>query len=90
MAAVKVNSLDEIPPTLTAKQIPAGTYIDYRFSGTYQAAMDYLYQTYLSKSDRHPAYPLDIEVVGDDWQRINLEDTVRRILIPINDSVNDI
>ena len=87
MAAVKVDTLDEIPPTLTAKRIPAGTYIECSFSGSHQTARDYLYQTCISKLGRYPAYPLDMELIEDACQRIKSEGVVRKILIPISESI---
>lgn len=87
MAAVEVDSLDEVPPTLMAKRIPAGAYIDYSFAGSHQAAMDYLYQTYLAKAGKHPAYSLDIDIIGSDWQRIKSDGSVRKMLIPISESI---
>jgi hypothetical protein len=88
MAAVKVKTWDGVPPTLTIKRIPAGAYIEWPFSGSQNPAMDYLYQTYLSKSGQRPAYPLDMEFVGHDWRRIKSMDDTRKILVPVLDAVS--
>jgi len=83
MAAVEVTSLDEVNPVLTAKLLSAGTYMVFSIAGSYQPAMDYVYQTWLAKSGRRPAYPLEIEVMGKDWPHTSSEDIKRKILIPI-------
>jgi AraC family transcriptional regulator len=83
MAAVEVTSLDEVNPVLTAKLLSAGTYMVFSIAGSYQPAMDYVYQTWLAKSGRRPAYPLEIEVMGKDWPHTSSEAVGRKILIPI-------
>jgi AraC family transcriptional regulator len=83
MAAVEVKTLDEVNPVLTAKLLPAGTYAVLSIAGPYPPAMEYVYQTWLAKSGRRPAYPLEIEVMGKDWPHTSSEDIKRKILIPI-------
>jgi AraC family transcriptional regulator len=84
MAAVEVKKLDEVNPCLTVKPLSAGTtYAVFSISGPYQPAMDYIYQTWLAKSGRRPAYPLEIECMGTDWSHTSAEDLVRKVLIPI-------
>jgi AraC family transcriptional regulator len=83
MTAVEVTSLDEVNPVLTAKLLPAGTYAVFSIFGPSQPAMDYVYQTWLAKSGRRPAYPLEIEVMGKDWPHTSSEVVGRKILIPI-------
>jgi AraC family transcriptional regulator len=83
MAAVEVKTPDEVNSVLNAKFLPAGTYAVFSIAGPYQLAMDYVYQTWLAKSGRRPAYPLEIESMGTDWPRPGSEDITRKILIPI-------
>jgi AraC family transcriptional regulator len=83
MAAVEITTLEEINPVLTVKLLPAGTYAVFSISGPYQPAMDYVYQTWLAKSGRRPAYPLEIEVIGKNWPHTTSEDIKRKILIPL-------
>lgn len=83
MAAVEITTLGEINPVLTVKLLPAGTYAVFSISGPSQPAMDYMYQTWLAKSGRRPAYSLEIEVMGRDWPHSSSEDAERKILIPI-------
>jgi AraC family transcriptional regulator len=83
MAAVEVRALDKVKPVLTARFLPAGTYAVFSFSGPDQPALDYLYQTWLAKSGRRPAYALEIEVMGRDWPHTRSEDAEKKIMIPI-------
>jgi AraC family transcriptional regulator len=83
IAAVEVKTLDEVNPVLTAKLLPVGTYAVFSIAGPYQPAMDYVYQTWLTKSGRRPAYPLEIEVMGTDWPHTGSEDAERKVLLPI-------
>lgn len=83
MAAAEVKTLDEVSPVLTAKLLPAGTYAVFSFFGPDQPALDYLYQTWLAKLGRRPAYPLEIEYMGENWPHISSEDIKRKILIPL-------
>lgn len=83
MAAVEITTLEEISPVLTVKILPAGTYAVFGISGPSQPAMDYVYQTWLAKSGRRPAYPLEIEIIGKNWPHKSSEDIKRKILIPI-------
>ena len=83
MAAVEITTLEEVNPVLTVKLLPAGTYAVFSYSGPYQLASDYIYQTWLAKSGRRPAYPLEIECMGKDWSHTSSEDITRKILIPI-------
>jgi AraC family transcriptional regulator len=83
MAAVEVKTFEEVNPILTLKVIPSGTYAVFSASGPYQPAFDYLYQTYLPKSGRSPAYPLEIERRGHDLRQTDQGDDGKKYLIPV-------
>ena len=83
MAAIEVDSLENIPPVMNSRKVPGGSYLTFSISGPMQPAIDYLYQTYLPKSGKRPAYPLEIEVLGDDWRRTGPQCDGQTFLIPV-------
>ena len=76
LAGVKIKLPDAIPPMLVAQTIPAGRYARFIHKGTDAAiplTLDYIYHTWLPKSDMRLAYPIEIEsfgkvgMYGDRW-----------------------
>jgi AraC family transcriptional regulator len=83
MAALEITALEDINPILTVKPLPAGTYAVLGIAGPYQLAVDYIYQTWLAKSGRRIAYPLEIESLGTNWPRAGSGDIKRNVMIPV-------
>lgn len=75
-AGVKISTVASAPSIFVTKIIPAGEFICLRqnnMAADLDAALTYLYHTFLPKSDLQLANPLEIEHFGE----------VREILIPI-------
>jgi len=82
-AAVEVETLEGISPVMTIRIIPACTCLVFDTSGPLRPALDYIYQTHMPKLGMRPAYPLEIEVMGEDWRRGSPEGARREFLIPV-------
>lgn len=86
MAAVEVDSFDNLPVNLVAKAIPANTYavfihhgvLDSRLKDTFQAA----YQ-WLAASDYERAGPYDMEFYGPQFSGPQNPDSVLEIWVPV-------
>ena len=82
LAGIEIESPKNIPPTLVVQTIPAGTYVRFTHKGTEAACaltLDYIYHTWLPKSDLRPAHPLEVERFGG----VITPDAEREISIPV-------
>ncbi len=85
LAAVEIESSKAIPPTLVAQTIPAGPYASFIHKGAEAAiplTLDYIYHTWLPKSDMRLAYPIEIEHFGE----VIMPGNDRVIYIPIEEA----
>lgn len=68
LAAVEIESSEAAPPTLVIQTLPAGSYARFIHRGSNAAiplTQDYIYYTWLPKSDMRLAYPIEIEHFGE-------------------------
>ena len=82
LAGIEIESPKNIPPTLVVQTIPAGTYVRFTHKGPAAAlalTLDYIYHTWLPKSDLRLAHPLEVEHFG----RVVTPDSEREIFIPV-------
>ncbi|MCP4544361.1 MAG: AraC family transcriptional regulator [Chloroflexi bacterium] len=88
MIGVAVDSLDAIPPTLVGKTIQPLKYAKFIHKGPSKdvgMTLDYVYQTWLPKSDHSTAAPLQIEFYGERYKGPDDPDSESEILIPIDE-----
>jgi len=82
LAAVEIESSEDVPPTLVIQTLPAGPYARFIHKGTNAAiplTQDYLYCTWLPQSNMRLSYPIEIEHYG----KISAAGDGRTIYIPI-------
>ena len=80
LGAVEIASPENIPPTLVSQTLPAGSYARFIHRGTDKnlpLTLDYIYHTWLPKSDYRVAHPIEIECFGAEVE------TERVVYIPI-------
>jgi AraC family transcriptional regulator len=81
-----VASLDRIPPLLVGKTLPALTcarFVHKGRSADLSMTLDYIYQTWLPKSGKAIAAPLEIELCSERYLGPNHPQSESQILIPI-------
>jgi AraC family transcriptional regulator len=86
MAALEVESSDSLGPVLVTKTIPPLKYARFIHKGPgkdRQLTLDYVYQTWLPKSGKRLAYPLEIECYGQDLRGFDNQEAEWKIYIPI-------
>ncbi len=84
MAAKEIESPDITSPVLMVKTIPALSYARFIHQGPYQdlkLTRDYIYQTWLPKSGKRLAYPIEIE--RRHFEGSDREESERVIYIPV-------
>jgi AraC family transcriptional regulator len=80
LGAVEIASPERTPPTLVSQTLPAGSYARFIHCGPDEnlpLTLDYIYHTWLPKSDYWMTYPIEIECFGAGI------DSERAIYIPI-------
>jgi AraC family transcriptional regulator len=86
MAAVEVESLDAVDPALVTKTLPPLKCARFIHKGSVedrQFTLDYIYQTWLSKSQRQVAYPFEIDYYGQHTTHFDQEKAEWAVYIPI-------
>lgn len=85
LAGVEIESSENLPPTLVTQTIPAGSYARFIHKDTAAAllfTLDYIYHTWLPKSDLRLAHPIEIEYFGKEIP----PNESRAIFIPVETS----
>lgn len=88
MAALAVTPNRDINPALVVKTLPAGQYACFMHHGTWgerSLTFDYIYHTYLPKSGRTLAVPLEIECYGSAVPEMTTKDAEWKVLIPLQE-----
>jgi AraC family transcriptional regulator len=86
MAAVEVESLDRVDSALVMKTLPPLKCARFIHKGSVedrQFTLDYIYQTWLPRSDRQLAYPFEIDYYGQHTTHFDQEKAEWAIYIPI-------
>lgn len=86
MAATEVEAPDSMNPALVVKTIPASKYARFIHKGCLSdlyLTLDYIYHTWLSKSGKSLAYPLEIVCYGQDFRSPETEEAEREIYVPV-------
>lgn len=86
MAAVEVNSLDNMNLCTTGKKIPAMTCASFIHKGPIKDlnfTLDYIYHTWLPKSGYALSSPIEIESYGSGFNGFDTEDSELEVHIPI-------
>lgn len=87
MAAVEIVSPAIVSPVLVVKTIPASKYARFIHKGSQKdlhLTRDYIYHTWLPKSGKNLAFPLEIEYYEQDFSASDNEKAEREIYIPIS------
>ncbi|MBC8505603.1 MAG: AraC family transcriptional regulator [Anaerolineales bacterium] len=82
LAAVAMNATDIAGHTLVTRTFPAGDYAAFKHEGSLEDlayTRDFIYQSWLPKSGRRLAYPLEIECYGENKE----DNTPNQVLISI-------
>jgi AraC family transcriptional regulator len=85
MTSVEIKSPDAISSGLVTKTVPASTYARFIHKGAWeerQLTLDYIYQTWLPKSDQRLSSLLEIEYYGQDFQP-TVAELETKIYIPL-------
>lgn len=85
-AAVEVTGLDSIPYLLAGKTVSPGQYARFIHHGpdrNLYLTLDYIYHTWLSRSGRELACPLELEEYGQQMPDLDREQTERKIYVPL-------
>jgi AraC family transcriptional regulator len=86
MAATEIEAPVVSHPVLVVKTVPPGPYARFIHRGpteTLPLTLDYIYQTWLPKSGRSLAHPLELESFGEDFCSFDQKIFQREIYIPI-------
>lgn len=86
MAGIQIESLDITNSSLVIKTIPSLKYARFIHKGHLKdrkLSLDYIYQTWLPKSDMSLSCPFEIEYFGKDFTDSDNEESEREIYIPI-------
>lgn len=82
---VQVTELNEVPPEMFIKLIPAGRYLLFTHcfrDGGFSIAFGEIYE-WLARSDYRPAYPLDIQCYDQRFKGPDNPESVLEILVPV-------
>lgn len=86
MAAIEIKTPEAVPPGLVTKIIPASTYARFIHKGlwaTRQLSLDYIYQTWLPKSDRQLGSQLEIERYSTGFPQLDDAQLETKIYVPL-------
>ena len=86
MAGIEAGESEILGFSLVTKAIPSSEYACFAHRGScgdVKLVLDYGYQTWLPRSDRSLAYPLEIECYGETLPGSDLETSDLEILIPV-------
>lgn len=94
LAGMGVTSLDDLPPQLSAKAIPAGRYAVFTHRGSLPVKLGqtfhHIYHEWLPASAYEQAGPFDFERYDDRFKGADREDSEMEVWVPVKQKTKEV